>query len=77
MTDELNGETISEFVSLGVKNYGYRCTDGSQMVKVKGFTLTKHASDIITFDLVKLMVEKNDPNFVLMWQHPGKIVGKS
>ena len=40
MTDELNGETILEFVSLGVKNYGYRCTDGSQMVKVKGFTLT-------------------------------------
>ena len=23
MTDELNGETILEFVSLGVKNYGY------------------------------------------------------
>jgi hypothetical protein len=63
MTDELNGETISEFVSLGVKNYGYRCTDGSQMVKVKGFTLTKHASDIITFDLMKSMVEKNDPKF--------------
>ena len=66
MTGELNGETILEFVSLGVKNYGYRCTDGSQMVKVKGFTLTKHASDIITFDLMKSMVEKNDPNFVLM-----------
>ena len=44
------------------------------MVKVKGFTLTKHAGDIITFDLMKSMVEKNDPKFCVNVTTPRKIV---
>jgi hypothetical protein len=49
--------------SLGAKNYGLKCENGTQIIKVKGFTLSKHASDIITFQLMVDMVEKNDPDY--------------
>ena len=53
MTDELNGGYITEFVSNGPKNYGYKTSDGNRVVKVKGFTLNHHTSKTITFDTMK------------------------
>ena len=39
MTDELDGDTITEFASGGAENYGYRTAGGKTECKVRGFTL--------------------------------------
>ena len=39
MTDELDGDVITEFVSGGAKNYGYQTRGGKVVCKVHGFTL--------------------------------------
>ena len=38
-TDELKGKKITNWVSGGPKNYGYRLDDGSLKCKIKGFSL--------------------------------------
>ena len=38
MTDELEGDTIPEFVSGGPKNYGHKTESGKVCCKVGGFT---------------------------------------
>lgn len=39
MTDELEGDVITEFISGGAKNYGYKTRGGKTECKVRGFTL--------------------------------------
>ena len=39
MTNELDGDVITEFVSGGAKNYGYTTQQGKVVCKVRGFTL--------------------------------------
>ena len=39
MTDELDGDVITEFVSGFAKNYGYNTRVGKVVCKVRGFTL--------------------------------------
>ena len=53
LTDELEGCDILEFVSNGAKNYGYKRSDDEKCIKVKGFTLSHSASEVITFDKMK------------------------
>ena len=60
MSDELGGEYITEFVSNGAKTYAYKTNGGRQVVKCKGFTLNKLASDQITFDVMKDMATRDD-----------------
>ena len=70
MTDELGGSHITEYVSIGPKNYAIRTADGKQIVKVKGFTLNYVASNQLNFDVMKDMAISDE-------QHSIKIVGPS
>ena len=53
MTDELDGDVITEFVSGGAKNYGYQSRGGKVVRKVRGFTLNVRGSAILNFRTMK------------------------
>ena len=53
MTDELDGDTITEFVSGGAKNYGYRTAGGNFCCKVRGFTLNVRGRAVLNYDSMK------------------------
>ena len=53
MTDELDGDTIEEFVSGGAKNYGYRTVGGSYCCKVRGFTLNVRGREKLNYNSMK------------------------
>jgi len=56
LKDELEGDIISEFVSGGAKNYGYR-TQGDQVeCKVRGFTLDERTLKLLNYESVKATV---------------------
>ena len=66
MTNELKdfnpGAYITEFVSAGPKNYGYKVYDPilkneSTFVKIRGFTLNRQASRCINFEKLREMVQ--------------------
>lgn len=70
MTDELEGDVITEFVSGGAKYYGYRTRDGKVECKVRGFTLNHCDASILNFDSMKQNIlseldePKNKPRFL-------------
>ena len=53
MTDELDGDTIEEFVSGGAKNYGYRTVGGKYVCKVRGFTLNVRGREKLNYTSMK------------------------
>ena len=53
MTDELDGDAITEFVSGGAKNYGYQTRAGKVVYNVRGFTLNVRGSAILNFNTMK------------------------
>ena len=53
MTDELDGDTITEFVSGGAKNYGYTTSSGKTECKVRGFTLNVRGSAVLNYQSMK------------------------
>ena len=53
MTDELDGDSIAEFISGGAKNYGYRTVGGKVCCKVRGFTLNVRGRDKLNFDTMR------------------------
>ena len=53
MTDELDGDTIQEFVSGGAKNYGYRTVGGKYCCKVRGFTLNVRGRAQLNYNSMK------------------------
>ena len=53
MTDVLDGDVITEFVSGGAKNYGYKTRAGKVVCKVRGFTLNVHGLAILNFEPMK------------------------
>ena len=53
MTDELGGSYITEYVSIGSKNYTYHTSVGIHVVKIKCFTLNFVDSQQLTFDVMK------------------------
>ena len=57
LTDELNGDYITTFISGGPKNYGYVTNTGEAMLKIRGITLTYDASKIINIDVMRDFVE--------------------
>ena len=63
MTDELRGDTITEFVSGGPKNYGYTTAAGKLCCKVRGFTLNVRGSRQLNYDIMKrnVLAEIDDP----------------
>ena len=53
MTDELDGDVITELVSAGAKNYGYTTRQGKVVCKVRGFTLNVRGAVILSFQTMK------------------------
>ena len=49
MTDELDGDVITEFVSGGAKNYRHKTRAGRVVCKVRGFMLKVRGSAILHF----------------------------
>ena len=61
LTDELGGEHITVFASVGPKNYGYKTSGGKIDIKVRGITLDCTARQKVNFEsmceLVSLRAE--------------------
>lgn len=72
MSDELGGQYITEYVSNGAKTYAYKTSGGDSVVKCKGFTLNKLASERITFDVMRDMATSDEHKIVTVKQ-PCKI----
>ena len=53
MTDQLDGDVITEFVSGGAKNYGNKTRTGKVVCKVRSFTLNVRGSAVLNFDTMK------------------------
>ena len=53
MTDDLDGDVITEFVSGGAKNYGYKTREGKVVSKVRGFTLNVRGSAVLNLETMK------------------------
>ena len=63
MTDELEGDVITEFVSGGAKNYGYVTRGGKTECKVRGFTLNARGAAVLNYETMKtnILKELNEP----------------
>ena len=63
MTDELDGDVITEFVSGGAKNYGYTTRQGKVVFKVRGFTLNVRWAAVLNFQAMKdnILAELENP----------------
>ena len=53
MTDELDGDYITEFISNGPKNYAYKTSSGLECIKVKGFRFSDKVANQLTFEKLK------------------------
>ena len=56
LKDELNGATITTFVSGGPKNYAYQTSTGDKICKIRGFTLNTRNSLVLNYEVVKEIV---------------------
>ena len=56
LTDELNGDYITSFVSGGPKNYAYRTKNGKTDTKVRGITLDYATTGKLNHDVVRALV---------------------
>ena len=56
LTDELNGDYITSFVSGGPKNYAYRTKNGKTETKVRGITMDYLASGKLNHGVVQALV---------------------
>ena len=56
LTDELNGDYITSFVSGGPKNYAYRTKKGKTETKIRGITLDHGATGKLNHDVVRALV---------------------
>lgn len=63
MKDELEGDIITEFISGGAKNYGYRTRQGKTECKVRGFTLNVRGKEVLNFETMKrnILAEIDNP----------------
>jgi len=63
MTDELEGDVITEFVSGGAKNYSYQTKGGKYECKVCGFTLNVRGKAALNYATMKanILKELKDP----------------
>ena len=63
ITDELDGDVITEFVSGGAKNYGYTTRQGKVVCKVRGFTLNVRDAAVLSFLAMKdnILAELENP----------------
>ncbi|XP_041366927.1 uncharacterized protein LOC121381654 [Gigantopelta aegis] len=73
LTDELDGQFITEFVSGGPKNYGYRTNKGSEVCKVRGFSLNYANAQLINFEAIREIVLSPTRDATLTVTNPSKI----
>ena len=52
MSFQFYGNFIVEFVSAGVKNYGYQTKNGKVVCKVKGLLLSVHGAKQLNYDIM-------------------------
>ena len=57
LTDELNGDYITTFISGGPKNYGYVTNTGEVILKIRGITLTYDACKTININTMRELVD--------------------
>ena len=58
LTDELDGKSITHFVSTGPKSYSFKYGDNEQKSAIKGFTLNHQNSSILNHDSMRQIVKK-------------------
>ena len=63
MTNELDGDVITEFLSGGAKNYRYTTQQGKVVCKVHGFTLNVRGAAVLNFQTMKdnILAELENP----------------
>jgi hypothetical protein len=80
MTSELKpGDSFSEFVAAGPKNYAYKTDQGQRCKKVciiRGITLNYNALQFVNFDRVRDMILKRDENETVIARTEKKIKRK-
>ena len=57
LTDELNGDYITTFLSGGPKNYGYITNTGEAVLKIRGISLTYDATKILNIGTMRDLVD--------------------
>ena len=73
LTDELDGDYITTFVSGGPKNYGYELSSGKTCCKIRGITLNYETLEKVNFNVMCDMVKGEGPETVSI-DIPFKIV---
>lgn len=51
---------LTEFVSIGLKSYGLRYADNSEIVKIKGCSIKQAHKQLINFDVMKEILMQGD-----------------
>ncbi len=65
LTSELKqGEHINLFISAGPKNYAYRVSDGTSVIKVRGFTLNAMAKEHLNLETMLSMIDNIGDNTI-------------
>ena len=57
LTDELDGNHITDWCGTGPKSYSYTTSNGKNVCKVKGFTLNYENSQYINQESMKQLIE--------------------
>ena len=77
MTDELDGDTIVEFISGGPKNYAYKTKANKTECKVRGFTLNVRGREVLNYTSMKKTIlavleggEQEDPDDPITVRNP-------
>ncbi|XP_054720979.1 uncharacterized protein LOC129230597 [Uloborus diversus] len=71
-TDELEGDTITTFISGGPKNYAYQTAGRKTCCKVRGFTLNFKNTEVLNFDSIRELVCNMDHESIEI-SNPAKI----
>ena len=64
LTDELDGDYITTFVSGGPKNYAYELSSGKTCCKIRGITLNYQTLEKVNFNVMCDLVKGEDPETV-------------
>ena len=56
LTDELDGQAITQFVSTGPKSYSFKYGNNQQKSAIKGFTLNHEINNLLNHDSLSKIV---------------------
>ena len=71
LTDELDDNSITEWVATGPKSYSYNTSDGKSVCKVKGFTLNYENSKCLNMDGMRRVINNTADHITII--NEGKI----